>query len=472
MSNDENPEIHGSNPCSAATNANESAGSPDYRTDGAQNPAESEPPPVRFPRTIRFRKAQARIYGRTKAYAFYRVCAYVAGKRRMTSYATYSEARDAADKLVRDIASGSQAAGLTATQAADALAALQRLDTLRQDTGRRFSLLGAVAEFADATRKLRGHALVEAVDGFLGSVATVKHVTLHEAIEQFISFRNGKTVAAEGRRPQLSPEHAYNTALWLREFDNAFPGHAVGDLTKQHLDAYMGKFAGSAPKTRNERRGVVKMFLRWCIEQDYLAATCRLFGATGLKHENADPDEIDYYRPNELRAMLENADKDLLPFVALAGLAGLREREIVRLTWEDVFRVPGHVEVGALKAKTRSRRLVEMVPALAAWLEPYRGRTGALWTDGYDAFHVEFGRLRDSLKVPHRRNGLRHAFVSAHYAMHADEGLTAKEAGNSPQMVHKNYKGLLTRKQGEAWFSVAPAKPGNVVLLSETGAVD
>jgi hypothetical protein len=42
------------------------------------------------------------------------------------------------------------------------------------------------------------------VDGFLSSVLTVKRIALHEAIEQFIAFRKDKTVAAEGRRPQLS----------------------------------------------------------------------------------------------------------------------------------------------------------------------------------------------------------------------------------------------------------------------------
>ena len=115
----------------------------------------------------------------------------------------------------------------------------------------------------------------------------------------------------------------------------------------------------------------------------------------------------------------ENADNDLLPFVALAGLAGLRQREIVRLTWEDVFRVPGHIEVGALKTKTRSRRLGEIVPALAAWLEPYRGRTGPVWTNGYNASHVEFAWPHGALKIPRRRNGPRHAFVAAQFAARA-----------------------------------------------------
>ena len=65
----------------------------------------------------------------------------------------------------------------------------------------------------------------------------------------------------------------------------------------------------------------------------------------------------------------------------------------------------------------------------------------------------------------YRRNGLRHAFVSAHYAMHGDEGRTAQQAGNSPAMVHKNYKGLMTKKDGEAWFAVAPAQAANVIPL-------
>jgi len=141
-----------------------------------------------------------------------------------------------------------------------------------------------------------------------------------------------------------------------------------------------------------------------------------------LKHENSDPETIDYYSTSELRSMLEAADADLQPVIALAGLGGLRETEITRLDWADVFRVPGHIEVGALKAKTRSRRLVEVCASLGQWLEPYRGRPGAIWTKGYKKFHEDFARLRDDLKIPHRRNGLRHSFVTFHYALHADEG--------------------------------------------------
>jgi len=65
--------------------------------------------------------------------------------------------------------------------------------------------------------KLNGHSLAEAGDGFLGAVVTVKRISVRQGIEQFIAFRKGKTVAAEGRRPQLSAEHWQNTAYWLGE---------------------------------------------------------------------------------------------------------------------------------------------------------------------------------------------------------------------------------------------------------------
>ena len=438
---------------------------------------------MRFPKTVRYRWAECKIYGKSKHYPFYRVCGYVAGTRRMTSFATYSEAKTAADKLVRELASGSQAAALTAKQARDALAALEVLQGFYQSTGKRISLHGAAVQFTEAASALKGqHSLAEAVDGFLGSVVTVKPISVREAIEQFIAFRKSKTVAAEGRRPQLSEDNWRNTGYWLREFAETFPGHDVCDLTKQHLDLYMTKFAKAAPKTRNERRGVVKMFMAWAVEQDFLAPAHRLAEASQLKHENADVEVIECYIPRELRAMLERATKQpeppkegeqpeadfrsLLPVLALAGLAGMREKEIMRLTWQDVFRVPGHIEVDALKAKTRSRRLVEVCASLGQWLEPYRGRTGAIWALDYKQFHEAFLRLRGYLKIQHGRNGLRHSFVSAHYAMHGDEGRTAQQAGNSPQMVHKNYKGLMTKKDGEAWFAVAPVQPANVIQLS------
>ena len=152
--------------------------------------------------------------------------------------------------------------------------------------------------------------------------------------------------------------------------------------------------------------------------------------------------------------------------IAIGGLAGLRTQELLRLDWADVWRVPGHIEVTARKSKTRQRRLVEICPALAAWLRPFRQfETGGLWTDSESVLQKQFLALCESAKVRRKPNGLRHGFCSLHFALHANENLTAQQAGNSPVMVHAHYKGLATKGEARKWFAVKPARSANVIAL-------
>jgi integrase len=397
----------------------------------------------------------------------------VNGKRMMKSFASYGGKTGAlqyAEGLVSDLAKGSQVTALTPGQANDALAALERLQAYYGATGRRVSLLAVASEWSEAATKLGKHTVGEAAEGFLTTVVSVKRKDILQAAEDFIAARKPKTVAKPGKRPQLSAGYAYNVAMWLREFAKTFPGNAVCDLTRQHLELYFGKHDKVSPKTRNERRGVVRMFLKWSVRQDYLRADNRLLESDCMVPEVYEPEEIAFYTPTELCAMLEKAQARLRPVIALIALGGVRLQEAVRLTWEDVFRVEGHVEISSAKSKTRSRRLVTICPALAGWLEPYRDQSGPLWSECLDKFHTDFKELLAELKIPARRNGLRHGFCTYHYALHADEGLTAKEAGNSPVVIHGSYKGLARKADAENWFDVKPATVADNVIPLKTAA--
>ncbi len=131
-------------------------------TDLAQKAAESARRKVKFPQVIRHRRAETTIYGKSRQYSRYRLAYYVAGQRRLRTFATFSEAKAEAERVVREVAAGSQAAALTGSQSRDALAALERLEGFRLSTGRRVSLLGAVSEFVEAANKLHGHPLGDA----------------------------------------------------------------------------------------------------------------------------------------------------------------------------------------------------------------------------------------------------------------------------------------------------------------------
>jgi integrase len=450
--------VRGSNPLSRTTIIEDFEENDICRTVTAQIEAAMKKPNVRFPKVIHFRRVEATIYGKTKKYPFYRLAFYVAGRRVTRSFKSYGEAKTEAEKKVREIADGSQAAALNGEQSRDALAALQRLDNFRQSTGRRFSVLAAVSEFVEALEKLKGRSLGEAVEGFLQTVAAVRRKDVAEAVEEFLEGRRHKAEAKAGKRAQLSASYETHVSSWLRGFASAFPATAVCDLTKDHLNLYIKPLTDVGTKNRNDRRAAVKMFLSWATRQDYLPVNHRLFEANGMTRETVETTDTDFFRPAELQKLLDNAAADLRPVLAIAGLAGLRGEEIMRLDWADVWRVEGHIEITARQAKTRQRRLVEICPALAAWLQSCREMTGKIYPAGVHVFQRGFSELRDSLKITARKNGLRHAFCTYHFALHANENLTAQQAGNSPAMIHAHYKGLATKAEAEKWFRVAPDK--------------
>jgi hypothetical protein len=148
---------------------------------------------VGFPVTIRYRQSKVKIYAPGNSFGYYRLSFTVAGKRQMRSFRNYPEAKGAAERLVKELAQGSQFTSLTASQSQDAIAALERLAILFQSTGRKFSLLASVSEFADCIGKLHGRPLREAVDGFMQTAAVVKPKDLMVAVEDFLKIRKHRS---------------------------------------------------------------------------------------------------------------------------------------------------------------------------------------------------------------------------------------------------------------------------------------
>ena len=202
------------------------------RTNSAQFLTEFENRKMRFPKTIKHRRFEATIYGKSEKYAYYRLAYYAVGKRHVRNFKTYSKAKTEAERVLRDLASGSPSAALTADQSRDALTAFEMLEAFRQAGGRRVSLPAAISEFVGASKKLGERSLHEAADGFLKTVAVVSRKDIGEAVTEFLQAAEIHTKAKEGQRAQLSAKYAYNRQIQLRKFADAFHGTAVCDLTK------------------------------------------------------------------------------------------------------------------------------------------------------------------------------------------------------------------------------------------------
>lgn len=436
----------------------------------------------KWPKKVKHRKkVLAKIYRPCQGRESYRVAWSVGTKRMMKSFPTYvgqGGAKEYAEGLVKELANGSQVTALTPGQANDALAAMERLQSFYESTGRKVSLRAGIAEYCDAAAKLHGRTLGEAVQGYLSTVASVKRKDLTEAVEEFIAGEETRTKAGEGQRAQLSAKYHYNRAIQLRRFAGAFPGYAVCDLSKELLDTFFSskQIAAFSTKSRKHHLTAIWQFLSWATRKDYIG-THRLNEADSvvrLKEENGNTAEVTCYTAKEFRALLEAADGPVRAMIAIGGLAGLRTQELLRLSWEDVWRVPRHIEVTAGKAKTRQRRLVEVGAALAQWLQPCRQfKTGPLWADTESIFQKTILDLCGKADMTRKPNGLRHSFCSFALVLHG-ENWTAQQAGNSPGMIHAHYKGLATKKEAQAWFAVKPAKgsaAGKILIVPQLAGV-
>ena len=59
-------------------------------------------------------------------------------------------------------------------------------------------------------------------------------------------------------------------------------------------------------------------------------------------------------------------------------------------------------------------------------------------------------------------NILRHTFGSYHFALHRNENLTAAEMGNSPAMVFRHYRAVVTSKAAARFWNLLPSPAANV----------
>ena len=168
---------------------------------------------VKFPFPVKFRRSRVMVYREAKekhdragekvSYVSYRTYHRHAGKPVLRCFATFAEAREFAERTARELARNDQSASLSNKEAASAVTVRELLEGFRRDTGREISAPEAVAAYLDALRKLGDHSLEAAVRGYLATVATVRNITVAEAVERFLQELEPRTQAPVGIRAQL-----------------------------------------------------------------------------------------------------------------------------------------------------------------------------------------------------------------------------------------------------------------------------
>ncbi len=389
------------------------------------------------------------------------------GKRVRRSISDFDKALTEAEFVAARLAAGDiEAAGMTAT---DRTAHTQALRLIK-DVGRD-DLVGFVREATESIRLLPpGVRLRDAIQNYLTRTASLRdRKPIPDLVAEFLS---SKTKAG------LSDRHLSDMRHRLTAFSKAFACPA-DELTCPLLQRYLDTLNGAGRTKLNHWRHIITL-LRWGVRRK-LAPRDLLEELEAIERPRPDEGEIGIFTPAELLEMLEATCRfrpDLLAWVVIGAYCGLRTAELMRLDWAMVNAPRRFVEVSAAKSKTRSRRLVPLCDSALSWLAHVPKREGpvspyAEENKALAAIVVSVNRLREASAKQHAqltgkpvtkappfkwvKNGLRHSFCSYRLAQAKDAAKVALEAGNSPAMLFKHYRELVTEANAEAWFGLRSA---------------
>lgn len=397
---------------------------------------------------------RVKIYTRTRRigkarYKVFEVADYSKGSRHLRSFSDHLEAVKEAERIARLLASGDvEAAGLGAKERASYGRAIE----LIRDTGSPIEL--AASHYAEAFKILGSDRIVEAAR-FLAAhdPRRLTPKTVAEVVSELIANREARA---------KSKRYLQDLRSRLNRFADSF--HVgIADVTTSDAQQWIDGLKVSAQTAKNFRT-VLHLLFRFAEQRGYLPKGGNVIAHTE-RVEVRNGGAVEIYTPAELAKLLAAAPADFLPALALGAFAGLRSAEIERLEWPDVDLASGHITVAAEKAKTASRRIVPISPALAAWLTPHAKRAGLVWRGTHEEFYDAQKATAESAGIAWKTNGLRHSFISYRLASVQSAAQVALEAGNSSAVVFKHYRELVRPADALAWFAVAPETPANVTPL-------
>jgi len=405
-----------------------------------------------FPLTVKAGSTVVKIYRDSKPSGnYFRVVYHLGGKRHRLNFSDLDKAKSEAQAKAAQLARGDvDAVQLTGK---DRLAYGRALDAVK---GFGIPLDAAAIEYAEARKILGGNPLMDAARFFMRHHGRgIEGKPVADAVEAFKAEKR-----AEGRSQLYIEDLRYRLDYFARAFNVE-----VRQLTPVDVRDFLNELKFGARSFNNHRR-TLQTFFNFCQSRGWLSREADLLERIGKRKES--PTDIEVFAPAELRKILHAATPKAATCIALQAFAGVRSEELLRLTWGDLERRRGFIEISAGKAKTAQRRLIPISPNLAQWLVDAPRVGENVWPHSKPFL---FEAMRDATakaKVSWKTNGLRHSFITYRLAETKDVAAVALEAGNSPTMIFRHYRELATEAEAAEWFGVKPAHGAarNVVKIA------
>lgn len=287
--------------------------------------------------------------------------------------------------------------------------------------------------------------------------------------------------------------------LWrLDRFGREFAERALSSIRAEEIAQWLDGREFSASNRNNYRRRL-SAFFAYGVEKGILEQN----PVSRVPVIRTDPAPVVFWTADQVATLLRTADAlypKLVPMLAIMAFGGLRPFEAEALSWDSINLTERIIRIEGSVSKTRSRRIVPIQENLVLWLTRHRKNAGLVapkpqslrrWRQRIAAAAV----LGDVAERIARRRGLkgtairdagnlawrdivleaqkarsplwppdilRHTYATHWLAAYKDENALAQAMGNSPGVIHRYYRGLVTQAEAMRYWEIRPA--GNRVL--------
>jgi integrase len=303
-----------------------------------------------------------------------------------------------------------------------------------------------IVYFNECRKKLGDVPLHVAVDFYLKyNAGTASNKTLSEIWDAFLQDLKNR---------QLSNRHINGSRYVKKVLDPLFGERRVSNLQPTEIIAWLNECKYGLVSRANIFRAYAAV-MRFAKRQKFVT---RAIEELLEEVQITSPKEKTptFYTPEELmKIFIACPSKEHLLYVAAMAFSGTRRAEFCRMDGRAIIRDERMIRMGPEITKTNTGRALDITENFAAWLDvAWDGRQGRLLSN-----HNLLDEFKPRLKevgVEPKQNALRHSFCSYHLALHRNAAMTAEIAGNSPVMLNKHYKALVSKKAAEEWFSITP----------------
>lgn len=288
-------------------------------------------------------------------------------------------------------------------------------------------------------------------------------ISVRDAVDQFLAAKQSKNLRARSLANLKGRLHQFTTEHGARQ---------LVDIGPTLLEPYLN--TTTSPRDRVNRRAVFSNLFHWAQRKGFICVN-PLVSIESVKADIAEPSILTV---GECRALLRATaayDKahpvvPVLPYLVLCLFCAIRPTEVSRLSWDDIDLADGIVTIGAHVSKKRGRRLVAISDNAVAMLTDY-----AVQKPDLNIPRKRWELVRSLAGYgptkPWPADVLRHTGISMKLTLTQDENTTASWAGNSPDVIHQHYKGLVKRDQANEFWQLTPDSY-EPVLMPENKPLD